>query len=108
MSEKLKVYESRSLANEKSALRFVDLFCGIGGFHIGVNAAADLLVIKAQCVWSCDIDKWARQAYQENFGLTPAGDITEINERDIPDHDLLCAGFPCQPFSVFWQNARFF
>ena len=107
MSEKSKTPENSPSAIEENALRFVDLFCGIGGFHIGVTAAAESLGKNARCVWSCDIDKWVRQAYQENFGLTPAGDITEIDEHDIPDHDLLCAGFPCQPFSVFGKMRGF-
>ena len=73
---------------------FVDMFCGIGGFHI----AADELGMK--CVFACDIDKEARRAYQHNFGIEPAGDITEISPTDVPDHDIFMAGFPCQPFSI--------
>ena len=82
-------------------LKCADLFCGIGGFHI---AAAEL---GHQVVFACDIDPHARKAYQRNFGITPAGDITQIADDDIPDHDLLFAGFPCQPFSIIGQRNGF-
>ena len=88
-------------------IRFVDLFCGIGGFHIGVTNAATSLGLGAECVFASDIDPYARRAYEENFGLRPAGDITVISEDNIPEHDLLCAGFPCQPFSVFGKMRGF-
>ena len=71
---------------------FIDLFCGIGGFHL---AAADLGL---ECVMACDIDTTARQVYYRNFGMLPAGDIKDITT--IPDHDILFAGLPCQPFSI--------
>ncbi|MBC9868720.1 MAG: DNA (cytosine-5-)-methyltransferase [Opitutae bacterium] len=77
-----------------SSFTFSDLFCGIGGFHI---AAAECGL---RCVFSCDIDKEAQRAYRHNFGITPAGDITEISPESLPDHDILFAGFPCQPFSI--------
>lgn len=83
------------------ALKCVDLFCGIGGFHI---AAAEL---GHQVVFACDIDEQAQKAYQRNFGLAPMGDITQIDAADIPDHDLLFAGFPCQPFSIIGQRNGF-
>ena len=73
---------------------FADMFCGIGGFHL---AASDLGM---RCVFACDIDAEARRAYQHNFGMEPAGDITVIHPDAIPDHDVLLAGFPCQPFSI--------
>ena len=79
-------------------LKCVDLFCGIGGFHI---AAAEL---GHQVVFACDIDEQAQKAYQRNFGLAPKGDITTIDAADIPDHDLLFAGFPCQPFSIIGKR----
>ena len=77
-----------------SPLRFADMFCGIGGFHV---AAAQLGM---ECIFACDIDAKARGAYLHNFGIEPAGDITEIQPDSIPDHDVLMAGFPCQPFSI--------
>ena len=70
------------------------MFCGIGGFHI---AAAQL---EMQCVFACDIDGEARRTYEQNFGIAPEGDITDIHPETIPNHDVLMAGFPCQPFSI--------
>lgn len=80
---------------------YIDLFCGIGGFH----AAADSLGMK--CVFACDIDEEARKAYKHNYGIDPLGDITSITAKNIPDHDLLCAGFPCQPFSIIGSRKGF-
>jgi DNA (cytosine-5)-methyltransferase 1 len=85
----------------KSPLKFTDMFCGIGGFHL----AADRLGM--QCVFACDIDAAARRAYQHNFQMEPAGDITEIAPDSIPDHDVLLAGFPCQPFSIIGDMRGF-
>lgn len=93
--------------SETVRIRFVDLFCGIGGFHLGVTSAAKNNGMKVQCVFASDIDKWAQEAYTKNFDITPHGDITQIDECDIPDHELLCAGFPCQPFSVFGKMQGF-
>lgn len=73
---------------------FVDLFCGIGGFRYALDAAG------YNCVFSSDIDKDARATYQANFGTIPDGDITAIPPRNIPPHQILCGGFPCQPFSI--------
>ena len=73
---------------------FADLFCGIGGFHY---AAHDLGL---KCVFASDIDEPARAQYERNFGITPAGDILKVKADAIPDHDILFAGFPCQPFSI--------
>ena len=80
---------------------FIDLFCGIGGFHL---AAANNGM---ECVFASEIDKHASAVYEANFGIRPAGDIANIPEKDIPNHDLLCAGFPCQPFSVIGQLRGF-
>ena len=82
-------------------LTFADMFCGIGGFHA---AAAQLGM---SCVFACDIDREARRAYEYNFGVEPLGDITAIAPEDIPDHDLLMAGFPCQPFSIIGDMRGF-
>ena len=72
---------------------FIDLFCGIGGFH---QAMASL---GGKCVFASDIDADCRKTYANNYGIVPAGDITQIAAADIPPHDVLCAGFPCQSFS---------
>ena len=77
---------------------FADLFCGIGGFHY----AAESFGLK--CVFACDIDEHACRQYEHNFGLYPAGDITLIEAESIPDHDMLFAGFPCQPFSIIGKR----
>lgn len=74
--------------------KYIDLFCGIGGFHLALNSFG------AECVFASDIDANARKVYQKNFGMEPKGDITKIQNKDIPAHDILCAGFPCQPFSI--------
>lgn len=80
---------------------FVDMFCGIGGFHL----AATTLGMK--CVFACDVDEEARKAYKHNFGIQPAGDISRIKASKVPDHDLFCAGFPCQPFSIIGKRKGF-
>ena len=78
--------------------RFIDLFAGIGGLRRGFDA------LGGHCVFTCEWDKYAQQTYRANFddGLvhSMAGDIREVDERDVPEHDLLLAGFPCQPFSI--------
>ncbi len=73
--------------------RFIDLFSGIGGFHIALKREG------MDCVFASEIDKAASKVYKENFNHTPHGDITQAKTKDIPAHDILCAGFPCQPFS---------
>ena len=74
--------------------RFIDLFCGIGGFRIAFEKAG------GQCVFSSDYDKFSQQTYDANFGERPHGDIHAVAVADIPAHDILCAGFPCQPLSI--------
>lgn len=75
-------------------VRFIDLFAGIGGFRVALEA------LGAECVWSCERDALAAHWYRENHGDDPAGDINAVNASDVPDHDILCAGFPCQPYST--------
>ena len=72
---------------------FIDLFAGIGGFHVALSEKG------LKCVFASEIDKAACESYEANFGLKPSGDICQIPSHDIPRHDVLCAGFPCQPFS---------
>jgi DNA (cytosine-5)-methyltransferase 1 len=81
--------------------RFVDLFSGVGGFH---KALAGL---GGECVLACDIDKRCNDVYETNYGIRPLMDIRRINTDDVPDHDVLCAGFPCQPFSKGGSRAGF-
>ena len=73
---------------------FIDLFCGIGGFRVALQKKG------LECVFSSDIDEKAQEAYRKNFNEKPEGDITAIHEKEIPPHDILCAGFPCQSFSI--------
>ncbi len=88
-------------------INFIDLFCGIGGFRIAAEQVFIHRAIPARCVFSSDIDPYARQTYQANFGDLPVGDITQIAAEDVPDHDLLFAGFPCQPFSIIGKGEGF-
>lgn len=73
--------------------RFIDLFAGLGGFHQALKALGH------QCVFACEVDQDLADLYEKNFGLRPHGDIRSIDLSSVPDHDILCAGFPCQPFS---------
>lgn len=73
---------------------FIDLFAGIGGFRLAFQA------VGGKCVFTSEWDKFAKQTYEANFGEVPFGDIRKIDKATIPDHDILCAGFPCQPFSL--------
>jgi len=85
----------------------VDLFCGIGGFRYAIGAAAKKQNLTAECVFSSDIDEAAKNSYEANFGERPSGDITKINEKEIPDHDVLLGGFPCQAFSIIGEGKGF-
>ena len=94
--------DNMASSNTKAVpLRFVDLFCGIGSFHHSFKK------LGWQCVMACDIDKAAKETYQTNHGLLPLGDITTIDPKDVPSYDVLCAGFPCQPFSQCGQHKGF-
>lgn len=87
----------------KEKLKFIDLFCGIGGFRVAFEEACEENSVQSECVFSSDIDKYAQDSYEANFGERPAGDITLIDEKEIPNHDILFGGFPCQPFSIIGQ-----
>lgn len=87
--------------NKNSKFKFIDLFAGIGGFRIAGEKNG------MNCVFSSEIDKSAREVYKTNFGHLPSGDITKIDAKDIPDFDVLFAGFPCQPFSYAGQKKGF-
>lgn len=80
-------------------IKFIDLFAGMGGFRVGLESALDELNIKHECVLSSEIKPYAVKVYEENFGENVNGNIFKIDAYDIPDFDILLAGFPCQPFS---------
>lgn len=81
--------------------KFIDLFAGIGGFHQAMTQ------LGGECVFASEIDKYAIKVYENNYGITPQGNIKEIDVEDIPKHDVLCAGFPCQTFSIAGKCAGF-
>lgn len=86
---------------EKPKFTFVDLFAGIGGFHLAMHE------LGGKCVFASEWDKDAQITYATNYGIAPKGDITKIKEADIPRHDVLCAGFPCQAFSKAGKQLGF-
>lgn len=83
------------------AFKFVDLFAGLGGFHLA------LARMGGQCVFAAEWKEHLRELYETNHGLRPAGDITQVQPKDVPDHDVLTAGFPCQPFSKAGEQLGF-
>ncbi|WP_437770494.1 DNA cytosine methyltransferase [Arthrobacter sp. KNU40] len=98
------------IRHEKPPLRFADLFAGIGGFHLAFDRAG------AVCVFAADNDTYARKTYETNFAATRpelfaenrfAGDVRTIDTESMPDFDILCAGFPCQPFSIIGHRQGF-
>ena len=82
-------------------IRFIDLFAGIGGFRQGFEREG------FQCVFTSEIDKACQEVYFDNYGELPNGDITQINPKNIPDFEILLAGFPCQPFSISGKKKGF-
>ncbi len=98
------VAQTRRVKQERTTFRFADLFAGLGGFH---QAATHL---GGECVFASEIDEDLREVYQKNFNIKARGDIREVKPEEVPQHDLLCAGFPCQPFSkageqMGWDDA---
>ena len=92
---------SKNGHKKNTLFTFIDLFAGIGGFHAAAHA------LKGQCVFASEIDSHASYAYQQNYGIKPHGDITKIDAESIPYHDILFAGFPCQPFSIIGKQKGF-
>jgi DNA (cytosine-5)-methyltransferase 1 len=86
---------------QNKPIAFIDLFAGIGGFRLALES------LGGRCVFSSEWDKDAAFVYEQNFGERPAGDITKIKAEDIPNHDVLCAGFPCQAFSISGKQKGF-
>lgn len=79
---------------EDAPFTFIDLFAGVGGMRLAYES------VGGHCVYSSEWNKYSQQTYYANFGEQPEGDITKVDENAIPDHDILVAGFPCQPFSI--------
>ena len=89
---------------ENTEIKYIDLFCGLGAFHESFNKNEK----QYKCVFACDINENVRKIYEENHGIKPYGDINNIDiVKDIPDFDVLCAGFPCQPFSIAGKKEAF-
>lgn len=88
-------------------IKFIDLFAGIGGIRMGLEMASKEWGYNYKCVFSSEFDKDACITYQANFGEYPSGDITKIEAKDIPDFDVLLAGFPCQAFSIIGKKEGF-
>jgi DNA (cytosine-5)-methyltransferase 1 len=86
---------------KSSSFKFIDLFAGIGGMRLGLEDAG------GECIFSSEWDRYAQKTYIANFEDEPFGDITTLNIADLPDFDVLSAGFPCQPFSSFGKRAGF-
>ena len=81
--------------------KFIDLFCGIGSFHYSFDKMG------WECVLASDIDETVHGVYEKNYGIKPVGDIYDIDPKDIPEYDVLCGGFPCQPFSNAGKHGGF-
>lgn len=93
---------TKEILNDTEKIRYIDLFCGLGAFHAAFDSSK-----KFKCVLACDIDDGIRKIYKANYGITPVDDIRKINVDTMPDFDLLCAGFPCQPFSIAGNGEGF-
>ena len=91
----------KSYSNILSNYKFIDLFAGIGGFRLSLESYG------ANCVFSSEIDNHAQYVYELNYNSIPDGDITKINEEEIPSHDIICGGFPCQSFSISGKQLGF-
>jgi len=85
---------NREKKKQAGKFTFIDLFAGIGGMRLAFEACG------GKCVFTSEWDRYCQKTYFDNFGVLPYGDITQIYEKDIPNHDILVAGFPCQPFSI--------
>ena len=98
-----------STLDDKKTYKMIDLFAGIGGIRKGFEQAFDINETSIECVFSSEWDKYANQTYRANFGEDEeiAGDITQIDANDIPEFDIVCAGFPCQAFSKAGRQQGF-
>ncbi|MDD3056099.1 MAG: DNA cytosine methyltransferase [Aliarcobacter sp.] len=104
MTNRMKQPDSFLINGIKSKYRFIDLFAGIGGIRTGFEK---VFKEKSEFVFASELDKYAQIAYNENYNEKPYGDITKINEEDVPNHDIVLAGFPCQAFSIAGHRKGF-
>jgi DNA (cytosine-5)-methyltransferase 1 len=95
------IYLNNKYKTKLSQYSFIDLFAGIGGFRLALESFG------AKCVFSSEFDRQAKEVYHTNHGEIPHGDITQINEKEIPKHNILCGGFPCQAFSISGKQKGF-
>jgi DNA (cytosine-5)-methyltransferase 1 len=86
---------------QKKNFKFIDVFAGLGGFHVALDG------LGGKCVFAAEWQAHLQDLYFENFGIRPQGDIREVTPTSVPDHDVLCAGFPCQPFSKAGEQLGF-
>jgi DNA (cytosine-5)-methyltransferase 1 len=96
-----KGYEVAEMESKRKQLKFIDLFAGVGGIRIAFER------LGAKCVFSSELDEACQRMYEANFGEKPVGDISKIAAKDIPEHDILTAGFPCQAFSIIGERLGF-
>ena len=104
MSQQIIIFHKKKKSwqkNKNFKFKFIDLFAGIGGFRIALEKN------NGECVFSSEWDKNSQYTYHQNFSETPSGDITKIDEKQIPRHKVLCAGFPCQAFSISGKRKGF-
>lgn len=94
----------QNITTMKNSYKAIDLFAGIGGIRLGLQ---NIFKNKIEFVFSSEIDKYAQKTYADNFGELPCGDITAISEKDIPSHDIILGGFPCQAFSIAGHRRGF-
>ncbi len=94
-------HQKEQEGSKNKSFKFIDLFAGIGGIRKAYEA------LGGECVFSSEIDIYAQYTYYSNYGVVPFGDITQTQEDEIPNHDILCAGFPCQPFSHIGKREGF-
>ena len=95
------VIVERPKPQESNRLKYIDLFCGIGGFHQALREMG------ADCVLACDKDKYCREVYEMNYDMKVAEDVKKLNPDEMPDFDIICAGFPCQAFSNAGKKKTF-